>query len=228
MQESESACRRNLFQITAIRQPHAEALLANEWVRKVNRIRNRIDICAIDGYEFITLAQLDLAHDPEIRARFALPPNPGLLNHLDKRTGAAVQNGQLKIVQLDDGVVDANADKGRKQVFGGGDEHTLLHEAGGVTDAGHAASAGFDREAVEVGAVEHDSRSGTRGQNPQADRSAAVETDSCACYWGTNCFLVCQGGRRVRLWVCISLPRKAKFCVWQKSQSSWFVSPGQR
>src|ERR1035441_4995732 len=142
MQKSESPRRRNLLQITAIRQPHAEALLANEWVRKVDRIRNRIGVCRIHGNEFIALAQFDLPHDPEISARFALSPNPRLLNHFYKRTGAAIQNGQLKIVQLDDGIVDADAGKRREQVLGSGDEHALLHQAGGVTDAGHVASAG--------------------------------------------------------------------------------------
>jgi hypothetical protein len=38
------------------------------------------------------------------------------LNHLDKRTGAAIQNGQLQIVQLDDGIVDADASKRGEQV----------------------------------------------------------------------------------------------------------------
>jgi len=115
------------------------------------------------------------------------------LNHFDKGTGAAIQNGQLQIVQFDDGVVDADAGKRREQVFGGGDEHALLHQAGGVTDAGYVASAGFDGEAVEVGAVEDDSRSGRGGQNPQADRGAAVETHSCAGHRSTNCLLVRQG-----------------------------------
>src|SRR5208282_1458700 len=186
--------RRNLFEITAIGQPHAEGLLADERVGEIDRIRNRIGVCRIDGNEFVALAQLNIAHDSEISARFALLPNAGLLNHVYKGTGAAIQNGQLQIVQFDDGVVDADAGKRREQVFGGGDEHALLHQAGGVTDAGYVASAGFDGEAVEVGAVEDDSRSGRGGQNPQADRSAAVQTHSGAGHRSTNCLLVRQGG----------------------------------
>ena len=163
MQKSESARRRDLLQITAIGQAHAEALFANERVRKVDRIRNRIDICRIHGDELIALAQLDLAHDPEVGACFALFPNAGLLNHFDKRTGAAIQNRQLEIVQLDDGVVDADADKRREQVLGGGNEHALLHETGGITDASHIASTGFDPEAFQIGTMEYNSRSGRRG-----------------------------------------------------------------
>src|SRR5579859_960581 len=108
MQEPESARRGNLSQITAIGEPHAETLLANERVREIYRIRNRIDVGGIDRYEFISLAQLNLAHDPEIGARFALFPNSGLLDHFDKWAGAAIENGQLQVVQFDDGVVDAD------------------------------------------------------------------------------------------------------------------------
>src|SRR5260221_987154 len=64
VQKSKSARRGNLFQIAAICQPDAEALLANQWMRKVNGISNRIDICRIYGNEFISLAQLDLPDDP--------------------------------------------------------------------------------------------------------------------------------------------------------------------
>src|ERR1700681_3839051 len=110
-------------------------------------------------------------------------------------------------------------------MFCGGDEHALLHQAGGVTDAGHVASAGFDREAVQVGAMEYDSRSGIRGPNPQANRGAAMETHSCAGHSSTNCLLVCQEDG-VSLLLCISLPRWADFCMWQNRHTPWFGRPG--
>src|SRR5580698_2111290 len=192
MQKSESTRRRNLLQIAAIGQTHTEALLANEGMRKIDGIRNRIDVRGIDGYEFVTLAQLNIAHDAEISTCLALFANARFLNHLYERTGAAIKNGQFQIVELNDGIVDADAGKRREQVFSGGDEHTLRHQAGGVTDAGQVASAGFDRETVEVGAVKHDSGAGGGGQNPEADGSTAMQTHSGARYRGTNCLLVWQ------------------------------------
>ena len=98
----------------------------------------------------------------------------------------------------------------------------------GVADAGHVASAGLDREAVEVGAVEDDSRSRGRGQNPQADRGAAVETHSGAGHRGTNCLLMCQRGDCISLLLCISLQRRADFCMWQNSHTSWLVPLWER
>src|ERR1700720_2501273 len=161
-------------------------------MRKVDRIRNRINVRGINSNEFIALAQLDLPPDTKISARFALLPYSRLLNHFDKRARTAIQDRQLQIVQLNDSVINANPGERREQMLGGGDEHALLHQAGGVTDAGYVASAGFDRKTVEVGAVKHDSRSGRRGQNPQTDRRAAVETHSGASHSSTNCLLVCQ------------------------------------
>src|SRR5258708_22531939 len=75
VQKSKSARRGNLFQIAAICQPDAEALLANQWMRKVNGISNRIDICPIYGNELISLAQLDLPDDPWLSARSTLSPD---------------------------------------------------------------------------------------------------------------------------------------------------------
>jgi hypothetical protein len=129
---------------------------------------------------------------------------PGLLNHFDKGTRAAIENGQFQIVQFDDGIVDADPGKRREQVLGGGDEHALLHQTGGVADAGYVASAGFDGKTVEVRAMKNDSGSRRRGQDAQANRGAAVETLSCAGHSGANCSLVCQG-RRLKSFVLYQL-----------------------
>ena len=94
---------------------------------------------------------------------------------LDIRQRAAVQNGQLKIVQLDNDVVDAHADQRREQMFGGGDQHALAHQAGGVADLGHVASGRGNLEVVQVGAAEDDAGTGGRGQQPHGDRCAGVE-----------------------------------------------------
>jgi hypothetical protein len=50
-------------------------------------------------------------------------------------------------------------------VLGGGDEHALFHEAGGVADAGYVAAGGFDLKAIEIDAAKNDSRSGRSGKN---------------------------------------------------------------
>jgi hypothetical protein len=45
-------------------------------------------------------------------------------------------------------------------VLGGGDEHALLHQTGGVAYLGNVAADGFDFEAVKVGPAENNAGSG--------------------------------------------------------------------
>ena len=53
MQESKRARGRNLLQVTSICETHAEALLTNQRMRKVNGIRNRVGIVRIDRNELV-------------------------------------------------------------------------------------------------------------------------------------------------------------------------------
>src|SRR5205085_11139929 len=95
----------------------------------------------IYGDEFIAFAQFELAHNPEIGSHFALPADAGFLNHFDKWLCASVQNWQLEVVEFHDGVIDARPYEGRQQVFGGGDQNTLLHQTGGVGSTGDISAA---------------------------------------------------------------------------------------
>src|SRR5258708_1100012 len=113
-------------------------------------------------------------------------------------------------------------------MLGRGDENALLHQAGGVTDAGHIPSAGFNREAFQVRSLEHDSRSRWRGQNPQVDRRAAMETHTAAGDRSANCLLMCQGEDGVSLLLCISFPRWMVFRMWQNNHTPWFARPWPR
>ncbi len=88
---------------------------------------------------------------------------PTRLEGFDVGQGGAVEDGDFEVVELDDDVVDAEADERGEQVFGGGDEDALAHEAGGVGDLGDVAAVGGDLEVVEVGAAEDDAGAGGRG-----------------------------------------------------------------
>ena len=64
-------------------------------------------------------------------------------------------------------------------MLGGGDEHALAHEAGGVADLGDVAADGGNFEVVEVGAAEDDAGAGGRGQKPHGDGCAGMESYPC-------------------------------------------------
>jgi len=93
--------------------------------------------------------------------------------HIGQR--AAVQNRQLQVVQFHNHVVNAHADERGKQVFGGGDEYALAHEAGGVTDFGNIAARGGNFKVIQVGAAEDDARSSGRRQQTHSHRRAGVK-----------------------------------------------------
>ena len=63
-------------------------------------------------------------------------------------------------------------------MLGGGDEHTLAHDAGGVADLGDIPAGGGDLVVVQVGAAKNDSRARRSGQQSHVHRCPAVETDS--------------------------------------------------
>ena len=82
-------------------------------------------------------------------------------------------------------------------------EHALLHQAGGIADAGHVKADGLDFETVKIGAPENDPRAGFRGKDAHQHRRATVQADAAALHRGANCLLVGfrrRPGPRSALW----------------------------
>ena len=63
-------------------------------------------------------------------------------------------------------------------MLGGGDQHALPHETGGIAYFGHIASVGGNLKVVQISAAEDDSRAGRRWQQAQRHRRAGVQTNS--------------------------------------------------
>ena len=74
-------------------------------------------------------------------------------------------------------------------MLGGGDQHALFLQAGGVAHLGYIASYGLDFIAIQIDATEDDAGSGRRRQDSQSHRRAAVQTHTLALYRGANCLL---------------------------------------
>ena len=182
------------FDVAAVRQLDLEALAADQRMRKVDGVAHRVSLRGIDADELVAFAHLVGPQDLEIGALAPLLPQAGAGDHFDVRQRAAVENRQLQVVELDDGVVHAHADEGREQVLGGGDEHALLHQAGGVADLGDVLADGWHVESVEIDAAKHDARSSRSGQDAQMYGRSAVEPDATTFDGGSNCALKDQWG----------------------------------
>src|SRR5581483_8886425 len=123
---------------------------------EVDGVLNAVAGAGIDSDELVALVNFDRFEDAHVFTAATLYANPFLEDRVDVGLCASVENGQLEVIDFDDDVVDAHADEGREQMLGGGDEHALPHEAGGVANLGDVAADGGNFEVVEIGAAEDD------------------------------------------------------------------------
>ncbi len=86
--------------------------------------------------------------------------------------------GSSRAFELHVDVVDPAAIKRRQQVLGGRNQHALLHQAGGVADAGHVADVRLDFEIVEIHAAENDPRIRRRRHEAQVALDRGVQADA--------------------------------------------------
>ena len=171
--------------------------------------------------------QLQLTADAQIGAGPSLLADSALAYGFHKRQRAAVENGELQVVQLDDGIVDAATDQGGEQMLGGGNEHALFHQTGGVADPGHVPAHRFQFKAVEVGATKDHARSRRRRQDPQLDRSTAMQPYATALDGRANCLFVYQTESAVCcLMMNLSFPARVR--LWLISHSTWSRASGIR
>jgi hypothetical protein len=77
-------------------------------------------------------------------------------------------------------------------VFGGGDQHALLHQAGGVADFGYIAADGLYLEAIQIDPAEDDAASSTGGADAQADWRSAMQADAIALDRPSDCAFIYQ------------------------------------
>ena len=145
---------------------------------KIDGVVDAVAVAGVDADELVAVVDLDGLEDAEVLAAAALLLEADGLEGLDVGQGAAVEDGELEVVEFDDDVVHAVADEGGEKVLGGGDEHTLAHEAGGVADLGDVAAGGGNFKVVEVGAAEDDAGASRGGHEAHGHGCAAVEADA--------------------------------------------------
>ena len=105
-------------------------------------------------------------------------PDARFADQGDEGLAAAVEDRHFEVVDLDVGVIDAHRVEHAQQMLRGGDEDALPHQAGRVADARDMPPTGGDLEILEIGADENDAGGDRRGEDANADRDAAVESDA--------------------------------------------------
>src|SRR5579871_416170 len=193
---SKRASRRDVAQVAPVAERDLEGFFPDQRMREVDRVGDGITIAWVDGDELVSLAHLHLAANLQILPRSPLLPDSCLENHLDEGLRAAIEDREFKIIEFHDGIVDANPDKRREKMFGGRNKNALLHQAGGVADAGDISADGLDLESVKVSPAKHDASSRGCWNNAHRDRRPAVQANPTAFHRRANCLLLNQRQRR--------------------------------
>jgi hypothetical protein len=159
-----------------------DLLLADLRMGEVNVAADAEFVGGIDADAAAVFDDFDGLEDAEVASFAAKAAEASLIKQLEERFGRAVQDGDFDVVQVDEDVVDAVRIRGGEEMLGGGQEDALLHEAGGVADAGDVVAMGFDGEIVEVDAAENNA--GIRGSRLKAELGvdAGVETHTLGFY----------------------------------------------
>src|SRR5579859_157925 len=191
LKKAEGARRGDLAQIRAAGELDFKSLLA-DGLGEIDRVRDRISIRWIYSDELFSIAHLHFLADSQVGAAAALLADARVLDHADKRLGAAIQNRQFKIVQFNDGIINARTHEGGKQVFGGGNQHAFFHQAGGITYFGHVAADSFNLIVIQIGAAENNPAPRGCRQDAQRNRRSTVQSCAFALYRAANCLFVEQ------------------------------------
>src|SRR3954469_7743715 len=165
VQKTEGPCRGDVARVQVAREIDFERSLPDQRMGKIDGVRYAVAVVfhRIDPDELATFAHFQLFADSHIATLAALLLQSNALHHVDEGLRAAIEDGQLEVVELDDRIIYARANECGEKMFGGRDEHALLHQAGRVAHARNVSSSSFDFKIVEVNATEDDSRSRGRG-----------------------------------------------------------------
>jgi hypothetical protein len=146
-----------------------DLLLADEGMGKIDVTANAEFVGGINGDAAAVFDDFNGLEDTEVAAFAAKAAETGLIEELKERLGRTVEDGDFDVVEVDENVVDAVGVGGGEKMLGGGEQNALLHEAGGVADAGNVMAVGFDGEIVEVDAAKNDP--GIRGSGLKTEFS---------------------------------------------------------
>src|SRR5215469_5874113 len=154
---------------------HFHFLLADQRVREIHVAADAKLLGWINTDPSVAFTDFERLQNLQITALTAQLAQARLLEHLHERLGRAIEDGHFDRIDVDVYVVDATGINGGKEMLGGGQQHSLLHQAGGVADSSNVLTLGLDREVVEINAAENDAGLGGCGHQADATVDAGVQ-----------------------------------------------------
>src|SRR5579859_1147277 len=153
-------------------------LLANHRMGKFDVAAHAKFIGGVNADATVAFRNFEGLHDFQVATLAAKLANARAIEKVHKRLRGAVENGQLERVDFHVDIVDAARIKSGEQMLGGGEQHAIFHQAGGVTDARDVAAVGLNFKIVEVNAAKHDACVWRRGNEANVRTNSGMKADA--------------------------------------------------
>ena len=176
-QEAEGARRRDLVDKCLFAHPQRAHLMPQQRVIEADAVGHAEMIGGIQGDPLAAARKLDGPHDLHESPRLLQRRNAGFVHQVHERRRAAVHDGHLGLIQLDDDVVDAEADERGEQVLDGLYRRIVLRQTGRVVNARHAVDPRRNFQAAQVEPPEDDAVIGRRRLEAQRPLVPGVKTN---------------------------------------------------
>src|SRR6266436_1054481 len=162
-------------------------------MRKINVAADAELVGGIDSNAAAVFDDFDGLENFKVATFSTEAAEAGLIEELEEGLGGTVEDGNFDIVEVNKDVVDAVGIGGGEKVLGGGEQDTLLHEAGGIADASDVVAVSFDWEIIEINAAENDAGIRRSGEETKVRVDTGVETHT----QGLDCAVDCGLKHRV-------------------------------
>src|ERR1035437_8784642 len=116
LDEAKGPRRSDLLHVAAIGKIDLESFAANQGMREVNRVADRVPFRRIYADELVTFLHFVRTQNLEVHAFAPLLPQASLGEHLYERQRAAIQAGEFEVVELHGGIVHTHTRSEERRV----------------------------------------------------------------------------------------------------------------
>ena len=180
LEEREGARRRQLLGERFLGDAQRARLVPQQRVIVADAVGDLEVIRRVERDALVAARQRDRPDDLQVLARRLQPLHARFVNQVDERRRAAVHDRHFRRVQLDDGVVDADADQGREQVLHRLDRDFVDRQPGRELDPRQVVHRGGHFVVAQIGPPETDAEIRDSGFKSEIDLVAGVKPDSDA------------------------------------------------
>jgi hypothetical protein len=177
LQEREGARRRDVLDEAVFGDAQRARLVPQQRVVVADAVGDLEVVRRVERDPLVAARERNRPDDLQVLARGRQLLHARFLNQVHERRGAAVHDRHFRRVQLDQHVVDAEADERRQQVLNRFDRHLVARERRGQLNARQVLDVGRDLAVPQVGPAKADAEVRGGGLQRQLHLVAGMESD---------------------------------------------------